>query len=209
MGLVLTGLAPTAWSQSVYGIDSGVTSISFHKPVLDSLGFIISGTEGTVAPADGFQSGFQISQSTAPGDAFCFTLDPFEPGSGIVEHSGTIEISGAFSMGNFEVQYDATRESATHSGFFLTDKADLDTVLFDVGTPDSDTINESVFIIDRADLLIAPEFANNILGDPGLVNVDAGDLRVDALVGLKRIPEPSTAILSLFGVLLVVRRRRP
>lgn len=201
-------MAPAAKAQTVYGIESGVTSMRFDKDAVDNLGFQIEGAANTVQPAPDYEIGFNIGSSTNPKDHFCFTIEPFVPGEGIIAHTGTIEFTGGISIGNFEVAFDASRLSLEKSGFFVTDQADFPgQILFDIGVPASDVINATEFTINEADILVAPEFAT-LLNDAGLVGSDIGDLRVDALVGAKPIPEPSAAFLSLLGGMFLVFRRK-
>jgi hypothetical protein len=206
---VVSLIAPEATAQSVYSIESGVTSISLSKPAFASLGFTITGMMDTVTPAAGYDTGLEISTTTKAKDRFCFTLDPFLPGEGIIEHTGTIQFEGGISIGNFEVAFDSSRVGVANSGFFITDRADLaGEILFDIGSSAADTIDATEFTIGDSDLLVAPEFAS-FLGSGGFAGTDVGDFRVDALVQLKTVPEPSTALLTLVGgIFLVFRRKR-
>lgn len=209
-----TILASDSPAQATYGIESGVTSLRFSEEALDGLGMSVTGSTATVDPFVGYEFGMEISPSTKPIDQFCFELNPFTPyPDGIIEHSGTIELSSGvanFSVGNFEIAFDSSRYTeSTYSGFFVTDRADLTgSILFDVGHQASDTIDGSQFTWVDSDLLVSPEFAA-ILGDAGLSGTDVGELRVDGVVGLKSpsVPEPSTAILALLGSSLLFFRR--
>jgi hypothetical protein len=142
-------LISTASAQTVYGIQSGTTSISLHKAALDTLGFTVVDSPNTVTPAAGYQAGFSIDTTTSAADMFTFTADPaFTPGTGIIEHTGTFVLgtaalpAGALTLGNFEIAFDSGRMIAANSGFFVTDRADFDSqVLFDISIPDSNTFN--------------------------------------------------------------------
>ena len=211
--LTLTCIAPVsgAVGQTIYGIESGTTSITLHKAALDTVNYTITGTSGTTTPAADYAAGFSIDTTTSAEQMFMFTADPeFTPGAGIIEHTGTFEINSVINLGNFVVEFDDTRMTEANSGFFVTDGADLaDQVLFDIGNPVSNTFNGTEWHAIDSNLYVAPEFAS-FLGDAALTGQDFGDLRLDALTLIKsgEIPEPSTALLMCFGGLAVIARRR-
>lgn len=200
-------------AQTVYGVESGTTSISLHKAVLDSIGYTVTGTSGTTTAAAGYAAGFSIDTTTTAEQMFRFTAAPdFTPGTGIIEHVGTFELNDAIHLGNFVLEFDAGRMSEATTGFFVTDAADLEgQVLFDVGIPFSNSFDGTEWHLIDSDLFIAPEFAT-FLGDAGLSGQDIGDLRLDALASAKKkdaVPEPSSALLFVMGgATLILRRRR-
>lgn len=215
--IALSASVSNVSAQTVYGIESGTSSITLHKAALNTLGYTIAGTTDTVTPAVGYDAGFSIDTSTNAESIFMFTADPdFTPGPGIIEHTGTFQLGtaqfpeGALDLGNFEIAFDSERMTDANSGFFVTDGADLDNqVLFDVGTPDSNVFNGTEWHFIDADLYVAPEFAT-FLGNEALLGQDFGDLRIDALTTSKsdKVPEPSTAILSFVGAFVLFFRRR-
>ncbi|MCB1097751.1 MAG: PEP-CTERM sorting domain-containing protein [Verrucomicrobiales bacterium] len=221
-GLLATcALISAASAQTVYGIDSGVTSLTLHKAALDTLGFTIVGTSDTTTASVGYDTGLSISTTTAAAEKFTFTADPdFTPGPGLIEHTGTLLLgtalapAGAVTLGNFDISFDSERMTAANSGFFLTDGADFDSqILFDIGTPVSNVFNGSEWHFVDSNLFVSPEFAT-FLGNPALTGQDFGDLRIDALTSITKkgggdkVPEPSTVLLACFGGFALFFRRR-
>lgn len=215
--IALCASISTTSAQTVYGIQSGTSSVTLHKAALDTLGYTVVGQADTVTPVVGYDAGFSIDTTTNAEDMFMFTADPaFTPGMGIIEHVGTFNLGtallpeGALSLGNFVIAFDQERLTAANSGFFVTDGADLDNqILFDVGNPSSNVFNGTEWHFIDSDLFLANEFAT-FLGQPALSGQDFGDLRIDALTLEKsgKVPEPSTALLSGLGAFVLLFRRR-
>ena len=164
-------------------VDSGTTSVSLDLPLLESAaGITLVETDSTGEPfSEDFQVGFPITEDTG----FTFEVDPFDPLSGSIKHSGTITLGlddAEVTVGDFSIGFDERRVSETASGFFVADTTEDDLeldILFDVGTTGSPSVDAKSLAIAEADLLVAPEFAE-ALGAAELAGADVGDTRVDA-----------------------------
>ena len=206
----LSLITDSAHGQTVYGIESGVTSLSLDEDALDAIGFTITGTSDTVPANGGLDVGLEIDTDISPDDMFMFTWDgEFLAGPGIIPHKGTLELNSLIQIGNFVALYDDERFEEANSGFFLQDNADLEgLILFDVSDTDKNAFDGVNWTVDTTDLFIAPEFAE-FLGDPSLTGQDIGDIRLDAVAFAKAVPEPSSSILVLLaGAFFLHRRRR-
>ena len=181
----VTPEAETTFAQ----VDSGTTSVFLDLPLLESVAGITlveTDSEGEAFSED-FQVGFPIDEGTG----FTFEIDPFDPLSGSIKHSGTITLSlddSEVTLGDFSIGFDESRVSETASGFFVADSIEDDEededdleleILFDIGTPGSFNADAESLAIAEADLLIAPEFAE-ALEAAELAGADVGDTRVDA-----------------------------
>lgn len=123
--------------------------------------------------------------------------------SGAIEHAGGVQFnSGAVSVGDFTIGFDAARVGGPRSGFFVESTSGIGAILFDVEVPTFVQADASGLIIE-ADLLVSSEFAA-FLGDNALTGADVGDARVAAVV-----PAPASAgVLGLAGLAAARRRRR-
>jgi alkaline phosphatase len=179
---------------TTFTVDSGVTSVFLDLPLLESAaGLTFVGAESEAEPfSDQFQVGFGITDATD----FQFSLPPFTPIGGSIEHSGTVTFNlGAaatpITIGNFSIGFDPERVSETTSGFFVADTLDTNPleIVFDLGAPGSVTVEDDQLVISNADLLLAPELAG-ALQLPDLAGADVGDARIDAAVSSDDTPEP-------------------
>ncbi|MBF1999396.1 MAG: alkaline phosphatase [Synechococcales cyanobacterium M58_A2018_015] len=179
---------------TTFTVDSGVTSVFLDLPLLESAaGLTFVGAESEAEPfSDQFQVGFGITDATD----FQFSLPPFTPIGGSIEHSGTVTFNlGAaatpITIGNFSIGFDPERVSETTSGFFVADTLDTNPleIVFDLGAPGSVTVEDDQLVISNADLLLAPELAG-ALQLPDLAGADVGDARIDAAVSSNDTPEP-------------------
>lgn len=90
-------------------------------------------------------------------------------------------VKAPLDLGNFTIGFDEARVSETASGFFVMDTLGLGIPLFDLSNPDVVTVDDGTLRIDSADLLVSTELAS-ALGDDGLIGVDVGDARIDAVL---------------------------
>lgn len=120
---------------------------------------------------------------------------------------------GGLVVGDFTIGFDGNRvDGGTGaSGFFVASNtaslgpAGIDAILFDVGGPIPTTSTSSLTITGSeptggAALLVSPELAG-VLGNAALTGATVGSARVDA------IPEPSTSLLGLLALPVLLRRR--
>ena len=86
-----------------------------------------------------------------------------------------------FTVGDFEIGFDASRITDTASGLYLTDTFNSEAILFDLSHPD--VLDVEVADLDltlaEADLLLSPEWAE-LLNLSDLQGTDVGDARIDA-----------------------------
>ena len=216
----LTSTAGISNAQTVYGVDSGRTSITLDTNTVEKLGYVVTGTNGTVEALQGLAYGFSILDESSD---FSFTLA--EAGgvavqAGILNHSGWIELdddgdpeNGFIKLGNFEIGVDPGRESETVSGAYVRDTLGTNVVVFDIKPTGENEVNPvsdgETLTLQTSDLLVSPELYA-LLGSPAGVSPGdfVGSIRVDASVSSTAIPEPSTGILWLCGFALVCFSRR-
>ncbi|MBW4652810.1 MAG: bifunctional metallophosphatase/5'-nucleotidase [Kaiparowitsia implicata GSE-PSE-MK54-09C] len=186
---------PVDPSELTLRVFDGVTSVFLDLPLLElAAGLVLVSADSTVEPfSDEFQVGFGITNASD----FTFTVPPFTPVGGTIEHTGTVTFSLvgapqiAVTVGNFSIGFDADRVTDIASGFFVEDTIEgngLD-VLFDIGTPDTLSADDTVLTISEADLLLAAEFAT-ALGLSELAGAEVGAARVDAdLIEVQDAPQ--------------------
>jgi hypothetical protein len=123
---------------------------------------------------------------------------------GKIEHEGSVFFNtNSIEVGNFTIDFDASRAVGATSGFFVKSNVGIPATLFDVAAPSALTATPSILQI-QANLLVSPEFANFLqasgLASVNLTGADVGDAFVNALV-----PEPSGGFL-LAATLFFMRR---
>ena len=209
-----------ASGQGVYGVDSGISSISLDSTAVARLGYAVTGSSGTVGAQGGLQFGFNILSELSD---FVFTIEEDSTAivqGGILSHAGWIELdddgvpgTGIISLGNFEIGVDPARASETVSGAFIRDTLGTNSIVFDIkplGPTDiNPTSDGEAFTLHTADLLISPELYA-LLGSPdGIAPGDfLGSIRIDASASsIDAVPEPSTGLLALLGGALLIFRR--
>ncbi|PSO48865.1 MAG: hypothetical protein BRC33_08475 [Cyanobacteria bacterium SW_9_44_58] len=110
----------------------------------------------------------------------------FAPGEGVIQHQGTVTFNEQVTVGNFGIDFSAERQGDSRSGFFVNDNADLNTVLFDVGNPDTLTVQNQQLTVSGADLLVSSELAQFLseqgLASDDLTGADVGDVQIQASV---------------------------
>ena len=170
-------------------INDGTTSANLDTELLASAaGLSLIDAESTGHPAEGFAVGFDITE----GSQLILSADVFndpsdlspEYGFADINHTGTVTFSsnaGDITVGDFNIGYDASRQTEDTSGFFLENTVDGTvpdgTILFDVSIPESvrisdiDPLSGNVHNFGPVDLLVAPEFAT-LLSDAGLAASD-------------------------------------
>ncbi|MGP1374892.1 MAG: PEP-CTERM sorting domain-containing protein [Almyronema sp.] len=199
---------PIQAQAATFQIESGVTSVFLDLPLLESAaGLVLTGTDGTVAPAAGpFQVGFTITDEAdfTFSDEAGFTLL-----GGTIEHTGTITFNNSVTVGDFSIGFNADRADGTTgaSGFFVQDTATLGAILFDLTNVVPTLADPAVAI--NGDLLVSPEFAA-FLGNDALTGAAVGSAQTNATVAAPTdVPEPVSLIslLTLGGVLVAHRRR--
>ncbi|MEM1308637.1 MAG: S8 family serine peptidase [Cyanobacteria bacterium P01_H01_bin.153] len=172
-------------------VQSGVTSVGLDLALLETAAnLVLVSVENTETPvSDDFQVGFGITDASD----FVYSISPFAPVSGTIEHTGILNLSidgndadAEVSIGNFSIGFDASRVSETNSGFFIADTLSdngLD-ILFDIGNPAAVDVNARSLDLNEADLLVAPEFAAALtslnLAATDLTGADVGDASVNA-----------------------------
>ncbi|MEZ5328393.1 MAG: PEP-CTERM sorting domain-containing protein [Verrucomicrobiales bacterium] len=218
---LLSLAAQGASAQGVYGVDSGVTSLSLDATAVAGLGYTVTGSSGTVSAQGGHQFGFDILSELSD---FIFTIEEDTSATvqgGILSHLGWIELdndgdpgTGIITLGNFEIGVDLARASDTVSGAFIRDTLGTNSIVFDIKPLSPTEINPvsdgGTFTLQSSDLLISPELYA-LLGSPdgiaagdflGSIRIDANTSRVDA------VPEPSTGLLAILGGAVIFLRRR-
>lgn len=210
---VVAALSVAAQASAI-PVRSGQTNVLLDLPLLESVGLTLSGVGGPViAPGNlgdasvAFPINARDAMVPALPTTFDYTEGSLAPFAGTIEHSGTVLFNGnSLEVGNFTIGFDASRASATKSGFFVADNVTFPGVaLFDVGVPSALSALRAMLSI-TADLLVSPELAG-VLGDAALAGVDVGDALVEAVAA----PEPGTLALALGGLgwfgLALARRR--
>jgi secreted PhoX family phosphatase len=87
------------------------------------------------------------------------------------------EESDMVTVGDFAISFDPSRLDADSSGLLVTDTVDLDIPLFEISHPGQLEINANGVLVDEADLLLAPEFAE-ALGIGDAAGADVGNIRL-------------------------------
>jgi len=201
LGFLAAGLLAGPLVANAVPVSSGQTNVLLDVELLASVGLQLSGVGGPVIAPGNLGPGsvaFPINARNAVLPAlsttFVFTPGSFAPFSGAIQHSGTVLFNdNSLEVGNFTIGYDASRASATASGFFVADNVTFVGVpLFDVGIPSLLSATEFALTV-AANLLVSPELAG-VLQNSSLIGVDVGD----ALIEAKAVPEPAT--LALFGL---------
>lgn len=168
-------------------VNSGTTSVFLDTATLEAAAsLIVSSINSTGTPAAGaFQAGFNILGTSD----FTFNQDGgITPIAGTIQHEGTVGFNGdSIIVGDFDINFDADRVSATTSGFYVTNTVDgvlKDLVLFDVGNPGGLNIGGGDLDILGADLLVSAEFAQVLidvnLATANLTGADVGDAQINA-----------------------------
>lgn len=201
---------------AIVEVSGGATSVDLDTATLASVGLNLTGANPTAPAAPNFAVGFDITGRTAGvlPTTFTYDSDAFAPFAGTIEHTGTVEFNGGgLVVGDFTIGFDGNRvDGGTGaSGFFVASNtaslgpAGIDAILFDVGGPIPTTSTSSLTITGSeptggAALLVSPELAG-VLGNAALTGATVGSARVDA------IPEPSTSLLGLLALPVLLRRR--
>jgi uncharacterized protein YjbI with pentapeptide repeats len=175
---------------SLAQVKDGTTSIGLDTALLESAaGLTLSGSENTVDPVSGeFAVGFDITEKS---DFLFSNADCFTPVAGEIEHTGTITFNsgaGDITVGDFSIGFDASRTTEDTSGFFVENTVEGvlpdGAVLFDVGNPESLEAGDGTLSLGTADLLVAPEFSDTLVGTglaaSDLTGADIGDVAVNA-----------------------------
>ncbi|MEM1278564.1 MAG: hypothetical protein AAGG53_00800, partial [Cyanobacteria bacterium P01_H01_bin.152] len=124
-----------------FTVESGTTSVFLDLELLEAAaGLVLESVDSEAAPfSDDFQVGFAINDETD----FTYTVEPFAPVGGSIEHGGTITFDTVnnpdadITVGEFSIGFDLSRVTDTASGFFVADTIDgngLD-ILFDISVP--------------------------------------------------------------------------
>jgi hypothetical protein len=212
--LLLAATLAVSSQANAVSVSSGQTSVLLDTPLLATVGLSLSGVGGPVIVPGNLgpnSVAFSINGRDAAAPAlpttFSYTAGTLAPFSGTIEHTGTVLFNdGALEVGNFTIGFDAGRVGAATSGFFVADNVTFAGVpLFDIGIPSALTATTDMLMV-AANLLVSSELAG-VLGNLGLIGVDVGDARVEAVA----VPEPGTLSLMLAGLLLggVAVARRP
>lgn len=126
-------------------------------------------------------------------------------------HTGVIGLAGIarfgtligpVSIGEFTLQYDASRNSPGQSGWYLNNNFGFPLAAFDLMNV-SLTDTASTFSIS-GDLGVSPELAVGLLTTPGDALDDVGNFTFTATV----VPEASTGMLGLSALVFFALRRR-
>lgn len=127
---------------------------------------------------------------------------------GVIEHTGSVFFNdGTIEVGNFRIGFDADRVGDETSGFFVESTTGIEAILFDVGTPDSLTADESGLVIG-ADLLVSAGFAQFLL-DNQFAEADLTGAIVGSALVNATLPAPGAiAVLALAGLAGSTRRRQ-
>lgn len=201
-------IAPVRAEAATYQVQSGVTSVYHDLSYLSSIGLNLTGTDNTVQPIN---SNFLVGFNISPATNFTFSdANGLTPLSGTIEHTGTVTFNNQVTVGNFSVGYDPTRATNNATGLFLKDTVSLNTVLFDLSTPEKLVFDGKDLTLSGVKLLFSPEFAG-ILGNPSLAGELAGKVQVDAkVVRVATVPEGASvlAILSVSAVVLTTKRSK-
>jgi hypothetical protein len=180
---------------TIYQVKSGVTSIDRdHEQILKSIGLNITGTNDTVTPVP---SNYLVGFNITPASNFTFSDEGgFTPLSGTVEHTGTVTFNDQITVGNFSIGIEPGRTVSGASGLVLKDTVSLNTILFDLGAPESTALDSKNLTLTLANvqLLISPEFAG-VLGKPNLAGLFAGNAQITAKVAV--VPEPDSVLATL------------
>ncbi len=210
--LCLVTLSTQATGQDLPVI-GGETSVRLGGTLEEQNNLTAAGVSVTNIGGDTFESPTLtggVAFPIDPASTFMFTEDSLFPVSGTIGHSGTVDIStglGAFSPGDFSIEYDPSRPGTNGfgSGFYVRDTADILGIMFDLDNASPIVpLGPEGFRV-TGDLVVSPELAGT-LGDMGLAGADVGDAFVNA-----EVPEPATITL-VAGLTVVaaaiVRRKR-
>ncbi|MEM1311080.1 MAG: hypothetical protein AAGF98_16565 [Cyanobacteria bacterium P01_H01_bin.153] len=174
-------------------VQSGVTSVGLDLTLLETAAnLVLVSTENTVPPASG---AFQVGLNITDASDLTYSVSPFAPLSGTIEHTGILNLStdgndadAEVSIGNFSIGFDTSRVSETNSGFFIADTLSdngLD-ILFDIGRLAAVDVTAGGRSLDfsNANLLVAPEFATVLtdldLATTNLMGTDVGNASINA-----------------------------
>jgi hypothetical protein len=213
LGIVVTTLtvAATPATATTSQVTGGVTSVLLDLDLLSSAaGLNLTNAQDIVSSAIDGGVGFTITPDTD----FAFdTTSGFLPTGGVIKHVGTVTFNDSVTVGNFDIGFDATRQSSAASGFFVRDTFTTGAILFDLSAPDVADVTSSTLTVATPDLLVSPEFAS-FLGNDALSGADVGDARIDAAIAeldedeSTSVPEPGVLGMLAVGVLAIANRRR-
>ncbi|MEM6716149.1 MAG: hypothetical protein AAF622_13845, partial [Cyanobacteria bacterium P01_C01_bin.147] len=193
-----------------FTVEAGTTSVFLDLELLEAAaGLVLESVDSEATPfSDNFQVGFAINDETD----FTYTVEPFAPVGGSIEHDGTITFdtvanpAADITVGEFSIGFDPSRVTDTASGFFVADTIDgngLD-ILFDISVPGIVDATAADLTIAETDLLLSSEFAT-ALGLAELTGADVGDARIDAFTtdlagpALVEVAAGETLTLAGFG----------
>lgn len=188
-------------------LTGGQTNVALDTEILSSVGLDLSGVAGPVI-VPGNLGAASVAFPITAATTFDYTAGSLAPFSGTIEHSGSVLFNdGGLEVGNFTIGFDAGRQSATTSGFFVADNITFPGVaLFDIGPPSTLDATDMMLTVG-ADLLVSPELAG-VLEDTALIGVDVGDALVEGTAGSVAVSEPGTLALMLSGLALAGFARR-
>lgn len=164
-------------AQETAVVTGGQSSVTLDQDSLAGVGLLIAGFSDEVAEdVDGARI-FTLNGRDDPDRPTTFEYTPsgefgLFPVSGRGEHGGSVffqtNLLGINSIGGFSIGYDAARESALNSGFFIESTEGFSVILFDIQTGDDFVITPETQVVVGGLLGISPEL-NAILPVP--VNV--------------------------------------
>jgi hypothetical protein len=213
LGIAVTTLAVSASPARAasFQVTGGVTSVLLDLDLLSSAaGLNLTGTDGTVDSAIDDGVGFTITPDT---DFTFDTTSGFVPTGGVIKHEGTVTFNDTVTVGDFDIGFDAARQSSDASGFFVRDTFGTGAILFDLSAPGVANVNAPDLTIADTDLLVSSEFAD-FLGNADLTGADVGDAQVNAVIAQVEeeestsVPEPGVLGILAVGALAIANRRR-
>jgi len=218
--VVSTQLSVQAQTKN-YQIQSGTTSLSIDKTLLQSIGLNFNSAVDTATPAPGFDFGFGIippsSDAGVVGSDFTFSYDnatrAYAPVSGTIEHTGSLvfdvdttklALLSPLQIGDFSIGFD-------DDGLFVRDTFSTGLRVFDLKTNNAPVFDGRNLQLTGADVLVSQEFSNALsYAGSGL---DLTGLKVgQAQISATAVPEPEAnaamAALITAGVAVAMKKRR-